>query len=113
MQSTVSIRRADDYDPARLVRVLEQTFADLGGVGSFVSRGDRVLLKPNLLSSAEPSKAVVTHPAFVEAVASMVKDSGAKYIIFLTKKAKIDNSLICQKNFNILHYFSKCLRNLF
>ena len=78
MKSLVSLRRCEDYDPARLANVLHEVTNDLGGLGSFVKRGNRVLLKPNLLMSAGPEKAVVTHPAFVEAVASMVVDLGAK-----------------------------------
>ncbi|MFH1115169.1 MAG: DUF362 domain-containing protein [Pseudomonadota bacterium] len=77
MKSTVSIRKCEDYDPARLTEVLHAIAGDLGGLGSFVKNGDRVLLKPNLLKSAGPEEAVVTHPAFMEAVAAMVKDCGA------------------------------------
>lgn len=78
MQSTVSIRKCGDYDPARLTEVLEAVVEDLGGLGSFVKRGDKVLLKPNLLKSAGPEEGVVTHPALVEAVAAMVRDCGAR-----------------------------------
>ena len=46
-----------------------------------IKSGDRVLLKPNLLMSAAPEKAIVTHPAVVEAVASIVIDCGAKPFI--------------------------------
>lgn len=55
--------------------------ADLGGLQAFVRSGDRVLLKPNLLKSATPEEAVVTHPAFVETIAAMVKDCGAEPFI--------------------------------
>jgi len=77
MQSTVSIRKCGDYDPARLTEVLLSVAEDLGGLSSFVKRGDKVLLKPNLLKSAGPEEAVVTHPALMEAVAAMEKDCGA------------------------------------
>lgn len=50
--------------------------APLGGMEKFVSKGDRVLLKVNLLSAAVPSKAVTTDPAVVEAVAKAVIDAG-------------------------------------
>jgi uncharacterized protein (DUF362 family)/NAD-dependent dihydropyrimidine dehydrogenase PreA subunit len=56
---------------------LEKVLEDLGGIHSFVKRGDRVLLKPNLLWGAPSQAAVVTHPAFVEALATMIVDSGA------------------------------------
>jgi len=81
MKSTVTVRKCDNYEPARVRAVLENVLDDLGGPGSFVSRGDRVLLKPNLLRSASPEGAVVTHPSFVEAMASIVIDCGARPFI--------------------------------
>jgi len=78
MKSIVSVRKCEDYSPQQLERAVADVLDDLGGLASFVRRGDRVLLKPNLLQSAAPAKAVVTHPAFVETVAAMVIDSGAK-----------------------------------
>ncbi|MEJ2716036.1 MAG: DUF362 domain-containing protein, partial [Deltaproteobacteria bacterium] len=81
MQTVVSIRRCEDYDPAQLRSALESALEDLNGPDSFVKRGERVLLKPNLLKSATPSQAVVTHPAFVEAVASLVIDAGATPLV--------------------------------
>lgn len=76
MKSTVSIRACEDYEPRPLAAAVESAFADLGGIHNFVRPGDKVLLKPNLLKAANPSEAVVTHPALVEAVASRVLDAG-------------------------------------
>ncbi len=77
MQSLVSVRKCSDYEPALVKAALERVLEDLGGIGSMVKRGDRVLLKPNLLRAARPEAAVVTHPTFVEAVASLMIDAGA------------------------------------
>ncbi len=81
MKSRVSIRKCEDYDSTRLSQVLHTVAEDLGGLGSFVKSGDRVLLKPNLLKSATPEQAVVTHPVFTETVAAMVMDCGAKVFL--------------------------------
>jgi uncharacterized protein (DUF362 family)/Pyruvate/2-oxoacid:ferredoxin oxidoreductase delta subunit len=81
MKSLVTVRECDNYEPAQLATVLEKCLDDLGGMPSQVKRGDRVLLKPNLLKSAAPHEAAVTHPAVVEAVASMVIDAGARPFI--------------------------------
>jgi len=77
MESTVALRRCQDYEAGRPARVIQQVIDDLGGIDSFVKRGERVLLKPNLLMSYTPERAVVTHPAVVEAVASLAIDAGA------------------------------------
>ena len=48
----------------------------LGGMKQFVHRGDRVLLKVNLLNASVPEKSVLTHPFVVSAVARSVLDAG-------------------------------------
>jgi len=44
----------------------------------FVEKGERVLLKVNLLSAREPEKAVTTHPEVVRAVAMAVRRAGGR-----------------------------------
>ncbi len=77
MQSKVTVRKCGDYTASKLGPVIGQVLDDLGGLESMIKNGDRVLLKPNLLKSANPEEAVVTHPAVVESVASLVIDCGA------------------------------------
>lgn len=60
---------------------LESLLSPLGGIKKYINRGERVLLKTNLLSPSEPEKAVVTHPAVVSAVAqAILKIGGIPYI---------------------------------
>ena len=67
----VSIQKSTYSEPG-----IEGLMAPLGGMASFVEKGDRVLLKVNLLSAREPEKAVTTHPEVVRAVAQAVKEAG-------------------------------------
>ena len=53
----------------------------LGGLKKYVNRGERVLLKTNLLNATEPERAVVTNPAVVKAVAKEVLKCGGKPVI--------------------------------
>jgi uncharacterized protein (DUF362 family)/Pyruvate/2-oxoacid:ferredoxin oxidoreductase delta subunit len=48
---------------------------------AFVKKGDRVLLKPNLLTGKPPEAAVTTHPEVVQAVTHEVMDAGG--VVFL------------------------------
>ena len=50
----------------------------MGGIAAFVKRGDRVLLKPNLLTGSRPTKECTTRPELVRAVAEMVMEVGGK-----------------------------------
>lgn len=74
---TVAVRVCDSYESERIHTSIESLLEELGGIGRFVKRGDRVLIKPNLLSAHEPSKAITTHPEVVKAVARLCKDKGA------------------------------------
>ncbi len=78
MPSTVSLTRATTYDLEALEALLEALLAPLGGMTAFVKPGDRVLLKPNLLTGARPSKECVTRPEIAYCVAKMVQAAGGK-----------------------------------
>jgi uncharacterized protein (DUF362 family)/Pyruvate/2-oxoacid:ferredoxin oxidoreductase delta subunit len=49
----------------------------LGGISSFVKPGQRVLIKPNLLSAHPPERRITTDPEVVRTVARMVLEAGA------------------------------------
>ena len=57
---------------------IEPLLDPLGGMERFIEKGDRVLLKVNLLSAREPEKAVTTHPEYVRAVAMAVRKVGGR-----------------------------------
>ncbi|WP_017721709.1 DUF362 domain-containing protein [Kamptonema formosum] len=74
----VSLIRADSYDLKLLQASLEKLLEPLGGMAAIVKPGDRVLLKPNLLTGARPTKECVTRPELVCCAAKMVREAGGK-----------------------------------
>lgn len=74
--STVSVARCETYDTTQVADGVREALELLGGIGVFVSPGQRVLLKVNLLSRAVPERAVTTHPEFLRAVIREVKTAG-------------------------------------
>jgi uncharacterized protein (DUF362 family) len=74
----VSLIPAQSYDLDRLSSSLEYLLAPLGGIRSIVKPGDRVLLKPNLLTGSRPTKECITRPEIVYCVAKLVKEAGGK-----------------------------------
>jgi uncharacterized protein (DUF362 family) len=52
----------------------------IGGMGSFVSRGDVVLVKPNIGWDRVPEQAANTNPAVVAAIVAMALEAGAKKV---------------------------------
>ncbi|MBD2078824.1 DUF362 domain-containing protein [Leptolyngbya sp. FACHB-17] len=78
MKPAVSLLRVTSYDLVELRAALETLLEPLGGIGGIVKPGDRVLLKPNLLTGARPGKECVTRPEIVYCVAKMVQEAGGK-----------------------------------
>jgi uncharacterized protein (DUF362 family)/Pyruvate/2-oxoacid:ferredoxin oxidoreductase delta subunit len=76
-RKTVSLVKCASYETEEIRSALRRVLEPLGGIGSFVKQGQRVLLKPNLLSARGPERAVTTHPRLVEAVAGEVREAGA------------------------------------
>lgn len=75
---SVSLLRTQSYDLANLQSAITSLLESLGGITAFVKPGDRVLLKPNLLTGARPTKECVTRPEVVYCVAKLVQAAGGK-----------------------------------
>lgn len=78
VSSAVAVLRCEDYAPERVEDCLFRGVTLLGGVQQFVRPGERMLLKPNLLSGKVPDKAVTTHPAVFQAAAKQFLYGGAR-----------------------------------
>lgn len=78
---TVSLLRVQTYEIATLQQELETLLAPLGGMSAIVKPGDRVLLKPNLLTGTKPVKECVTRPEIVYCVAQLVRQAGGEPFI--------------------------------
>ncbi|MGJ5676440.1 MAG: DUF362 domain-containing protein [Nostochopsis sp.] len=75
---TVSFIRANSYEQDVLRKFLDILLEPFGGMAAFVKPGNRVLLKPNLLTGARPSKECTTRSQLVYVVAQMVIEAGGK-----------------------------------
>lgn len=61
----VSVVKCEDYERKQVERSVRRAIDMLGGIGAFVSPGQKVLVKFNLLQGAAPEKCVTTHPEVV------------------------------------------------
>ncbi len=77
MSVKVALIRCESYGEAAVNRAVERGLELLGGAGQFMQRGERILLKPNLLVPELPEKCVTTHPAVFRAVAKALQSTGA------------------------------------
>jgi len=68
----VSIVNCDSYDEKKVLRSVKKAINDIGF--SF-KKGQKVLLKPNILSGTEKEKAVTTHPSIIDALCVILKQN--------------------------------------
>ncbi len=76
MKSSVSIVGCQSYDEEEVLKGLRQAIDLIGGIEHFVQKGNRVLLKPNLLFGKAAEKAVTTHPSIVKGMIKIVREGG-------------------------------------
>lgn len=71
---TVSIIKCNRYsDCGEYVR---KAVDMIGGMERFIKKGDKVVIKPNLVSRKKPDEAATTHPDFLKAVIMLAEEAG-------------------------------------
>lgn len=78
MSTKVSLSCSPDYGLSNVTKAVQDVIDHLGGIRQFVSQGDTVLIKPNLIKGCPPEQALTTHPAVVEAVVCAVLNAGGR-----------------------------------
>ena len=76
MKTRVSIVRCGTYDPGEIHASIDKAFKLLGGLDSFIKKGEKVLLKPNMLSARPPEHGVNTNLEVIRACVRLVKKHG-------------------------------------
>jgi uncharacterized protein (DUF362 family)/Pyruvate/2-oxoacid:ferredoxin oxidoreductase delta subunit len=77
-RTRVALLHCDCYEVDTLHRTVLRGFDLLGGLSRFVNKGERVLLKPNILAGCSPGRAVTTHPAVMEAVIQILQEAAVQ-----------------------------------
>ena len=73
----VSVEKADNYNIEIVDKAVNDAVNLIGGWQNFIKKGDKVLIKPNMLTNVTPEKAVTTHPEVVSVVIKAVKNMEA------------------------------------
>jgi uncharacterized protein (DUF362 family)/Pyruvate/2-oxoacid:ferredoxin oxidoreductase delta subunit len=79
-RATVALVRCASYGDA-LGGAVARAVELAGGLGASIGPGRTVLIKPNLLTDAEPERAKTTHPEVVRAVIRLVRAAGADCVV--------------------------------
>ena len=74
----VALVRCSSYDYHEVETALRRGIELLGGVTKFAGKGERILLKPNLLAADPPERCTTTPPAVFKAACRIFKEAGAR-----------------------------------
>lgn len=77
----VDLALASGNSPEKITRAAIDA---LGGIGKFISRGDIVVVKPNMAWDRTPEQAGNTNPEVVATVVKLCFEAGAKKVRVLT-----------------------------
>jgi len=78
---SVSLVRCESYQYELVEEAVRTAISMLGGMESFIKKGEKVLLKVNLLAGVSPEKAVTTHPSVTKAMAVLILEAGGIPVI--------------------------------
>ena len=73
----VSVVKADNYNIEIVDKAVNDAVNLIGGWKNFIKKGDKVLIKPNLVEGLPPKYAVTTHPEVLRQVIQAVLACGA------------------------------------
>ncbi|MCX7787155.1 MAG: DUF362 domain-containing protein [Spirochaetes bacterium] len=76
MKSRVVLLHCPTYDLTTVQSTLQRGIDLLGGLSTLFRKGEKILLKPNLLYGQSPQRCVTTHPVVFEGIIRILQDYG-------------------------------------
>jgi uncharacterized protein (DUF362 family)/Pyruvate/2-oxoacid:ferredoxin oxidoreductase delta subunit len=101
-RSRVAVVRCGRYDADLVAERVHAALDLIGGLGAFVKAGQKVLLKPNMLSAKPPERGITTHPMVLEAVAREAQALGAEVSIGDSPSGALKGVKRCWENTGFL-----------
>ena len=80
-KNRVCISRQTYYDKDDIKTIVLHHIEKLGGIDRLLSKGKKVVIKPNLVMRKSPDYAATTHPTLVQAVCEIFVSAGADVVI--------------------------------
>lgn len=91
MNTKVSIvKGSKDPQQKEIRHMVEESIRLIGGIDDIISRGDKVLIKPNIAYEIKPGETEVSDPRIAKAICDVLLDFGAKPIIAESSAAGVD-----------------------
>ena len=81
MPYTVSLEKCSSYSQEEVDKSVGKLINNLGGIQKFVKKGQKVLLKPNIVKGALPEESMTTHPAVIESIVKILKENKCEVLV--------------------------------
>lgn len=79
--SIVSITACEKYDYELVYESVKKAVDSLGGMSKYIKKGDKVVVKPNLILMKKPEMCATTHPFLLKAVLELILECDADVTI--------------------------------
>lgn len=90
-KSLVALIPCESYDEEKVYQAVSKGIELIGGLDSLIDKNENILVKPNLLSSSNPNKAITTNPSVFEAVLRYLREKEYKNITYGDSPAGVSN----------------------
>lgn len=81
MSYAISLEKCSSYAQNEVDKSVNKLIDNLGGISKFIKKGQKVLLKPNVVKGITPEACATTHPAVVEAVIKILKEQNCEVLV--------------------------------
>lgn len=81
MSYIVSLEKCNFYAQNEVDKSVIKLINNLDSILKFVKKGQKVLLKPNIVKGANPEECATTHPVVIEAVIKILKEQNCKVFV--------------------------------
>ncbi|MBI3027555.1 DUF362 domain-containing protein [Candidatus Woesearchaeota archaeon] len=95
MSYVVSLEKCSSYDQNKIGISLKKLVNNLGGIQKFIKKGQKVLLKPNVVKGMAPEECGTTHPAVVGAMIKILKEQNCD--VYVGDAPFVDDTLAAMK----------------
>jgi uncharacterized protein (DUF362 family)/NAD-dependent dihydropyrimidine dehydrogenase PreA subunit len=79
-KTKIAIIRCESYDEKTVYDAIKKGINLIGGIGLFVKKNEKILLKVNCLAGANPDEAVTTHPTILNAMIKILEEKNISSI---------------------------------
>lgn len=103
-KNNVCIMDCNCYDAEIIKNKINDGIIALGGWDKYIKANSTVLLKPNMIGPKKPESAATTHPAFLQAVVSILKDMNCTVWIGDSSGGALEGNSPTKQSFAVTGY---------